>query len=89
MNAPLPAPMFNEQAFREELDADNVIERSKDALSGASDYLDEQFRAGRPAGELLQLRAQFVDTLLSELWDRCALAPRRADPGGCRWLRPQ
>jgi [protein-PII] uridylyltransferase len=71
----LPPGMFDFHAFASGLQADNVITRCKSALAQATEYLDSQFAAGTAAGELLHLRAGFVDTLISELWDRCDWRP--------------
>jgi [protein-PII] uridylyltransferase len=71
----LPAAMFNAGTFATQLTSDNVIQRSKTAIAQATKYLHQQFRTGTTTGELLRLRAKFVDTVLGELWDRCDWQP--------------
>ena len=67
----LPFELFDPDAFRASLEAgDNQITCCKRAIARATDYLHGQFRCGRPARDLVQLRAVFFDALLGALWDR-------------------
>jgi [protein-PII] uridylyltransferase len=66
----MPIAMFDAQAFRKRLDQGEVLPCCKDAVSAATRYLHGQFRSGASAGDLIRLRAIFIDTLLGALWDR-------------------
>ncbi|MBN7797539.1 [protein-PII] uridylyltransferase [Parahaliea mediterranea] len=61
--------MFDVDGFRADIAGGNTIGRCKAALGEASDYLDTQFHAGVEAGDLIRLRARFMDELLGALWD--------------------
>ena len=66
----LPADMFDAQAFCASLDANNSISCCKSAISATSEYLNRQYLDGAEAGNLIRLRAAFIDILLATLWDR-------------------
>lgn len=66
----LPAELFDEQAFRREMHQDRILPLCKQAVADATEYLHGQFRGGTPTGELIRLRAAFMDALLRALWDR-------------------
>ena len=67
--AALPPEMFDARAFGEQLEKDKVLTGCKQAITTATDYLHGQFRTGASAGELIRLRAKFMDALLGALWD--------------------
>lgn len=67
----LPAALFELAPFRANLDDNNAIAISKEAIANATAYLHKQFNAGANTGELLCQRAAFVDALLGCLWDNC------------------
>ncbi|MFV0276604.1 MAG: nucleotidyltransferase domain-containing protein, partial [Parahaliea sp.] len=69
-NVQLPAAMFDAAVFYHELAGGDTIALCKAALKTAAHYLDREFRAGVEAGELIRLRAQFMDGLLGALWQR-------------------
>jgi len=50
--------------------SDNPIATLKSACEQARLYLDQEFHDGRDIEDLIQLRAAFVDELLSCIWDR-------------------
>jgi [protein-PII] uridylyltransferase len=62
--------MFDAGAFGNQLDKGKVLPSCKEAITAATEYLHSQFRSGAPAGDLIRLRAIFMDTLLGTLWDR-------------------
>jgi [protein-PII] uridylyltransferase len=66
----LPLAMFDAAGFCAQLASGNAIKPCKAALKGADAYLHAQFRAGVKAGDLIRLRARFMDQLLGSLWDR-------------------
>lgn len=66
---PLPSELFDVIAFSETLSKEKAISCCKPAIAAASAYLDKQFHANTPAGELIALRARFTDELLGALWD--------------------
>lgn len=66
----LPPAMFDAETFRHSLDEGNVLTRCKQAITDATEFLHTQFRSGASAGDLIRLRATFIDTLLGALWDR-------------------
>ncbi len=65
----LPAALLDRTAFAADMAGGHPVQSCKRALAAASDYLDAQFRAGVEAGELIRLRARFMDQLLGALWD--------------------
>ncbi|MEH6588832.1 MAG: [protein-PII] uridylyltransferase [Halioglobus sp.] len=70
VDTPLTTELFDLKAFKQQLDDEPAIGCCRSAIKQASDYLDEQFRAGVEAGQLITLRARFMDALLAELWDQ-------------------
>ncbi|MEH6568026.1 MAG: [protein-PII] uridylyltransferase [Halioglobus sp.] len=66
----LPSAMFDPVVFKKQLADDSSIACCKPAISNASQYLDSLFHQGTKAGELIALRATFMDALLGELWDK-------------------
>jgi [protein-PII] uridylyltransferase len=68
--AALPTAIFDAAAFRQRLDSEEVIACCKQAINDATEYLHERFRSGADVGDLIRLRAVFMDTLLGTLWDR-------------------
>ena len=67
---PLPPGLFDVDAFCRQLDSECSIACCKPAISVATEYLHACFLDGTEAGELLTLRAQFMDALLGALWDK-------------------
>ncbi|TXS89801.1 [protein-PII] uridylyltransferase [Parahaliea aestuarii] len=61
--------MFDVTAFTADLEGTQPIPRCKAALKNAGAYLDGQFHAGVEAGDLIRLRARFMDALLGTLCD--------------------
>jgi [protein-PII] uridylyltransferase len=66
----LPAALFDPAAFSKQLDDDSSIACCKPAISNANQYLDDLFQQGTEVGQLIALRAIFMDALLGALWDR-------------------
>ncbi len=66
----LPPAMFDPGTFASALEQGKVLPSCKQAITAATDYLHDRFRGGASAGELIRLRAKFMDTLLGTLWDR-------------------
>ena len=66
----LPAAMFDPRKFCQQLDERDAIACCKDAISAATNYLHGQFRKDVGAGQLIRMRAAFIDQLLAALWDR-------------------
>ena len=66
----LPLAMFDPRAFSQRLDQGRILDCCKQAITGATGYLHGQFRSGAKTGDLIRLRATFMDTLLGALWDR-------------------
>ena len=66
----LPLAMFDPRAFSQRLDQGRILDCCKQAITGATEYLHGQFRSGAKTGDLIRLRATFMDTLLGALWDR-------------------
>jgi [protein-PII] uridylyltransferase len=62
--------MFDATAFDQRLDNGADIACCKEAISTATEYLHANFRSGAEVGDLIRLRARFMDTLLGGLWDR-------------------
>jgi [protein-PII] uridylyltransferase len=62
--------MFDAGAFAAEFRDKDAIERCKQAITHATKYQHEQFRAGAQACDLIRQRAAFIDSLLGILWDR-------------------
>jgi [protein-PII] uridylyltransferase len=61
--------LFDRPAFLAQLTAENTIGRCKDAITAATERLDQEFLADVEARELLTQRAGFIDELLGALWD--------------------
>ena len=66
----LPPAIFDDEAFDRSLDEGDILGSCKQAITGATEFLHAEFRAGASAGDLIRLRAAFIDTLLGALWDR-------------------
>ena len=66
----LPLAMFDAKTFGQALDAGQTLDCCKQAITRATEFLHMQFRGGASAGDLLRLRASFIDKLLGALWDR-------------------
>lgn len=67
--SPLPDTLFNSAEFHSQLALKNPISCAKSAISKATDYLHQQFLKDADIGELLSLRAAFMDAMLGALWD--------------------
>jgi [protein-PII] uridylyltransferase len=65
----LPAALFDPAALARQLADGKVIDGCKQAIAAATTYLHQRFREGEQAGELIRLRARFIDTLLGALWE--------------------
>ena len=65
----LPAAIFDPAALARQLADGKVIDGCKQAIATATDYLHQRFREGEQAGELIRLRAGFIDALLGALWE--------------------
>jgi [protein-PII] uridylyltransferase len=61
--------MFDAGIFRSQLESDNPITCCKAAIARSTEYLHGEFMAGAEAGDLIRLRAAFIDHLLGCLWD--------------------
>jgi [protein-PII] uridylyltransferase len=66
----LPQAMFHAETFDKSLDEGEVLTCCKQAITNATEFLHTEFRGGASAGDLIRLRAAFIDTLLGALWDR-------------------
>ena len=69
-NASLPVDLFDPQLFAQQLTQSNPIGCCKSALANADNYLHAQFRDGANTGDLIRLRAAFMDALLGTMWDQ-------------------
>lgn len=65
-----PTTLFDPDAFRLELEKGDALPCCKQAISTATEYLHKQFRGGANSGDLIRLRAAFMDALLGTLWER-------------------
>ena len=65
----LPAAIFDPAALARQLTDGKAIGGCKQAIAAATDYLHQRFREGEQAGELIRLRAGFIDALLGALWE--------------------
>jgi [protein-PII] uridylyltransferase len=65
--------LFDEDALRRDIASQGLQSALRAALQEASRALDEEFRAGRRAGDLLRARATFVDDLLRLVWRESGL----------------
>ena len=66
----LPRELFDPALVREQCAADsNPLQALKAACDNAATYLDEAFHQEQDIGELLKLRAAFVDELLRCCWE--------------------
>ncbi|MCP4842386.1 MAG: [protein-PII] uridylyltransferase, partial [Halieaceae bacterium] len=66
----LPQDLFDPAQLNAQLVGGDAIHCCKQAISTATDYMHNQFRAGAQAHDLIRLRASFIDALLCTLWDR-------------------
>jgi [protein-PII] uridylyltransferase len=67
---PLLTPaLFDPAKFRSLLSHESPITCCKRAIVEATEFLDHAFLAEQDIGELLRLRAAFMDAMLGELWD--------------------
>jgi len=66
----LPPAMFDAETFDRSLDEGDILACCKAAITDATTFLHAQFLGGAGAGDLIRLRAAFIDTLLGALWDR-------------------
>ena len=61
--------LFDEQNFKTELEnQENPLALFKDTLSNATDVLNQRFKAGRAATELVKARSKIVDDVLTYAW---------------------
>ena len=61
--------LFDQDRFEAELKKQtNTLTLFKDALKNATDVLNQRFKAGRTATELVKVRATIVDKLLVQAW---------------------
>ncbi len=65
----LPRELFDPVAFNQCLAANPPLQPCKEAIRLANDYLDRQFRQHQDIGQLIRMRASFMDELLGALWD--------------------
>jgi [protein-PII] uridylyltransferase len=65
----LPPAIFDSEALARQLDDGKAIDGCKKAIAEATSHLHQRFREGEEAGELIRLRAGFIDTLLGALWE--------------------
>ena len=65
----LPPALFDAADLAQRLRSGEAIDCCKQALATARGYLDQQFRESVAAGDLIRLRARFIDALLGALWD--------------------
>jgi len=72
----LPHDLFSRSAFETDAAVAGPVKAGKKALCLADKHLDDAFKAGHLAGELIHWRAGVVDQLLCALWERFI---RRAD----------
>ena len=72
----LPHDLFSRSAFETDAAVAGPVKAGKKALCLADRHLDDAFKAGHLAGELIHWRAGVVDQLLCALWERFI---RRAD----------
>jgi len=72
---PVPAlpPLFDAPACAAGLTAGNRLARCRDALQHADSLLEQGFHAGVDISALVHARADFMDQLLTVLWDHLAL----------------
>jgi [protein-PII] uridylyltransferase len=67
----LPTALVEPELLRKNCSlGDNPIAALKSACEQARTFLDQEFRNGRDAEQLIQFRAAFVDELLSCIWER-------------------
>ncbi len=66
----LPAAIFDAAAFGQQLETGEILPICKQAITTATEYLHAQFRSGAATGDLIRLRARFMDALLGTLWER-------------------
>ena len=66
----LPPELFDAADLQSRIAEGHAISAGKASLQKANDYLHQQFRDGIPASKLIRLRAQFMDALLSLLWEQ-------------------
>jgi [protein-PII] uridylyltransferase len=67
--SPLTPALFDPAKFRSLLSSESPITCCKQAIVEATEFLDHAFLAEQDIGELLRLRAAFMDAMLGELWD--------------------
>ncbi|MEQ8514084.1 MAG: nucleotidyltransferase domain-containing protein, partial [Chromatocurvus sp.] len=68
----LPRDLFSRSAFETDAAAAGPVKAGKKALRLADDRINDAFRSGHLAGELIHWRAGVVDQLLCALWQRFA-----------------
>lgn len=66
----LPRDLFSRAAFETDAAAAGPVKAGRKALRLANERLNEAFRSGHLAGQLLHWRAEMTDQLLSALWQR-------------------
>jgi [protein-PII] uridylyltransferase len=66
----LPSALFDPAIFNQQLDDEGAIACCKPTIANANHYLDNLFHQGTEAGQLIALRAIFMDALLGALWDK-------------------
>lgn len=67
---PIPASVFEAEAFTRSLTQSNSIALCKETIASATAAMHQQFRNGESAGTLIRQRALFIDSLLQILWDQ-------------------
>ena len=64
--------LFDDEKFESELKNQNTtLETFKSTLKNATDVLNQRFKAGRAATELVHARSNIVDAVLKKAWLQC------------------
>ena len=65
----IDSELFDETLFETELNKkENILVLFKNTLKNATEVLQQRFKAGRAATELVQARSKVVDALLTKAW---------------------
>jgi len=66
----LPTALFEREAFSLAIDQDGTLPCCKSHMQAADAWLHQQFHDNAPIGDLIRIRAEFIDGVLGVLWDR-------------------
>ena len=66
----LPSALFEREAFNDSLDREGALPCCKSHIQAFDTWLHQHFRDNAPIGDLIRLRAEFIDGILGVLWDR-------------------